>query len=194
VQQRLESFYRLEPLPAVDAFARAVDGDGREAVFVRQGAEGDDDVEVAVALPPAGLAPPAGALDLDTLCQVVEGVSHFVYLAECVRRGRPTTRLELELQAEVDKFVVLAFGPLARCDVGTVRKVHASLYDRVAFLHDAGAEDGARYRLANDLAARLCARFRWPHAAGAGARSGREALVRFYRESQEHKIRLARAA
>lgn len=192
LQQRLESFYRLEPLPAVDDFARA-SGDGeREAVFVRAGAE--DDVEVAVALPAAGLAPPAGPLDLDTLCQVVEGVSHFIYIAECLRRGRPTTLLELELQAEVDKFVVLAFGPLARCEVGTVRAVHASLYERVAFLHDAASEDGERYRLANGLAARLCARFRWPHAAGDGARSGREALVRFYRESQEHKIRLARAA
>jgi hypothetical protein len=191
LQQRLESFYRLEALPAVDDFARAANEGDREQVFVR---EADEDVEVAVALPAAGLAPPEGQLDLDTLCQVVEGVSHFVYLAECVRRGRPTTRLELELQAEVDKFVVLAFGALARRDVGTVRAVHTSLYERVAFLHDAASEDGERYRLANGLAARLCARFRWPHAAAHGARSGRETLVRFYREGQQDKIRLARAA
>ncbi len=156
--------------------------------------EGGEDVEVAVALPAAGLAPPAGPLDLDTLCQVIEGVSHFVYLAECVRRRRPTTQLELELQAEVDKFVLLAFGPLARRDVGTVRKVHASLYERVAFLHEAGSEDGERYRLANDLAARFCARFRWPRAGGPGVHSGREVLVRFYREGQQDKLRLVRAA
>jgi hypothetical protein len=159
-------------------------------VFVR---DGDEGVEVAVALPAAGLEPPGGPLDLDTLCQVVEGVSHFVYLAECVRRRRPTTLLELELQAEVDKFVVLAFGPLARADLDTVRAVHASLYERVAYLHDAASEDGERYRLANDLAARLCARFRRPQR-GQIARSGREALVRFYRHGQQGKIRFAQAA
>jgi hypothetical protein len=158
---------------------------------VRHG-EGDD-VEVAVALPPPGLEPPGGPLDLDTLCQVVEGVSHFVYLAECVRRRRPTTLLELELQAEVDKFVVLAFGPLARSELDTVRAVHASLYERVAFVHDAASEHGERYRLANGLAARLCARF-WSPRGARCVRAGREALVRFYREGQQDKIRLARAA
>lgn len=190
LQRRLEAFYRLEPLPPVDDFARAQGEGEREAVFVRDG-EGDD-VEVAVALPSVGLEPPGTPLNLDTLCQVVEGVSHFIYLAECVRRRRPTTLLELELQAEVDKFVVLAFGPLARAELDTVRAVHASLYERVAFLHDAASEHGERYRLANGLAARLCARFRSPR--GHCARSGREVLVRFYREGQQDKIRLARAA
>jgi hypothetical protein len=39
---------------------------------------------------------------------VLEGVSHFLYLTWNAGRGKPVTLLELELQAEVDKFVVTA--------------------------------------------------------------------------------------
>ncbi|MCH7929016.1 MAG: ATP-binding protein [Proteobacteria bacterium] len=35
----------------------------------------------------------------------VEGVSHFVLVAERARRELPVTQLELELQAEIDKFL-----------------------------------------------------------------------------------------
>jgi len=39
------------------------------------------------------------------LCLAVEGISHFIYVARCAARDRPVRALELELQAEVDKFV-----------------------------------------------------------------------------------------
>lgn len=35
----------------------------------------------------------------------IEGVSHFVYVAVCAAEDRSVSALELELQAEVDKFV-----------------------------------------------------------------------------------------
>ena len=38
-------------------------------------------------------------------CLAVEGVSHFIYVALCAAANRQVTALELELQAEVDKFV-----------------------------------------------------------------------------------------
>lgn len=186
LQTRLEGFYRLEALPDVDDFAEPTDEEGREVVLVRQA---PDAVEVSVTLPAAGLVPPSGDLSLDVLCQIVEGVSHFVYLADRIRSLRSTTRLELELQAEVDKFVVLGFAAVSRADHGTAWRVVHRLYEGVRFLHPAGSEEGDRYRVANDLAARFCARV--ARRVGSDAR---ERLVRFHREGQEEKMRLARAA
>ena len=57
---------------------------------------------------PAPAAASRPSAELDALCQIIEGVSHFVYVVERARVGREATQLELELQAEVDKWVVLA--------------------------------------------------------------------------------------
>ena len=186
IQRRLEGLYRLAPLPAVDDFIGAPNGEEREHVLVR---EHGDDVEVAVILPEEARAPSLRELSLDVVCQIVEGVSHFVYLAERVRAGRPTTQLELELQAEVDKFALLGLSAVERGDVGQARRLHAKLYGAVRFIHEGDTEQGVRYRIANDLAARFCARLR-----ASGASLARARLRRFFDEGQEQKIRLARAA
>ena len=72
----------------------------REAVRVRDSADGVVEIEV--------LAPSVSEeSDLDSVCQLIEGVSHFVYVADRARRNLPATQLELELQAEIDKYVLL---------------------------------------------------------------------------------------
>ncbi|RYF06198.1 MAG: hypothetical protein EOO40_09405, partial [Deltaproteobacteria bacterium] len=43
--------------------------------------------------------------NLEPFCIALEGVSHFVFVAWRAHLGRPVTALEMELQAEVDKFV-----------------------------------------------------------------------------------------
>jgi hypothetical protein len=68
--------------------------------------------------------------------------------------------------------------------------LHGDLYEKVRFLHPEHSEEGARYRLANALAARFMARLILER--DAGKRHG--ALRRFYRSGQTEKIRLARAA
>jgi hypothetical protein len=97
--------------------------------------------------------------------------------------------LELELQAEVDKFVFLAFDD----EVPSLHRAEGichSLFRKVRYLHAAGTEAGERYRLANDLAARVSRRL-----FGLRARAeARRWLIRFYRSGQTEKIRLARAA
>ena len=182
VQQSLEQFYWLERGPDVTEFVRTADGSARESLVVRNA---DDAVELALYLPTDG-ADAAGTTD--AYVQLIEGVSHFVYVAERARIHLPATELELELQAEVDKFVLLAFdeGDLDRDRAHAVRR---SLYQDVAFLHGPDSEPGQRYRLANDLAARMTARLaEETHA------NRRAFLHRFYRSGQTDKIRLARAA
>lgn len=180
IQRRLEDYYGLERTPDVAAFAEAAPQGEREQLLVR---ESDDAVELALIVP--NDAPHAGANDV--WLQLVEGVSHFVYVVERVRTGLPTTQLELELQAEVDKFVLLGLEPGG--DHESVRRLHEHLYENGRFLDASGTEAGERYRLANDLAARLGARLLRRHAIDV-----RSLLRRFYRAGQTDKIALATAA
>jgi hypothetical protein len=182
IQHRLQSFYDLEAAPHVADFVRDAGTTGREAVLVR---ENHDGVEVAVVLPRAAWSRERVADDV--MLQIVEGVSHFVYLAERARTELPTTRLELELQAEVDKFVLLSHSQASGADPSRHRAVHARLLRTPQYLDEAHTEAGKRYRLANDLSARLCA--------GPLRRKNpgetRRLLRRFYRSGQADKIRLA---
>jgi hypothetical protein len=163
-------------------FVRPVDDSERETLLVR---EAEDGVELALLLP-ARLLDQDDRHDADTLLQALEGVSHFVYLAERARVSLPTTRLELELQAEVDKFVLLAIDG-KRPSPQRKKRLLVRLFEHVSFLHDAGSEDGDRYRLANTLAARYVRRLeRFP-----AQHELRAELRRFYRAGQTEKIRMA---
>jgi hypothetical protein len=197
IQERLTSLYALEALPSVDAFVATGDDVDRERVLVR---EDDDGYSLAVELPPEALAPP---LDLDRFCQLVEGVSHFVLLVERARRERTTTQLELELQAEVDKYVLVtaldftsAHGHLgassslrpspARQRQNTL--LRRLLFEAPRFVDPPGTERGDRYRLAHRLAARLVHRLEEDY-----VRPGRLGelwlvLRRFYRLDQQGKL------
>ncbi len=192
LQRRLEQFYALEDAPDVVDFVRTGSGASRETLLLR---EQEGELEIAVVLPPHEHLDAAADAASDLWLQLAEGVSHFVYLAERARTNLPATRLELELQAEVDKFVLLATeaGAVPTGPSPSHRRVHNLgrwLYEHVRFLHPEGTEAGDRYRLANDLAARFVTRTfsrLAPHAA-------HETLRRFYRSGQTEKIHLARAA
>jgi hypothetical protein len=186
VQRSIEVFYRLEAAPSVRPFLRATRAGERESVRIRDADDGS--VEIEVMAPVLSESP-----DLDGLCQLIEGVSHFVYVAERARCERPTTQLELELQAEVDKYVLLVLSR-EKFDPGLARLLHIRLYERVEFTHPAGTEAGDRYRLANDLAARLVRRVEVRYAKNGGRAAMRDALGRFYRMGQGEKIQFARAA
>jgi hypothetical protein len=88
-------------------------------------------------------------------CLAVEGVSHFIYVARCAAADRQVTALELELQAEVDKFVscLLVDGG---SDGGSTalrsRDLRARLYDRIRYHDDLEGEERGRYQTANDEA------------------------------------------
>jgi hypothetical protein len=181
LQRTLERYYGLERGPDVVRFVAQGDDETREHLLVR---ETDDALELKLVLPP--IAPEFGLND--GFLQLLEGVSHFLYLVERARTGLPATQLELELQAEVDKFVLLAFENGAS-ERDERRALHERLYEKVTYLHDPNTELGERYRLANDLAARFTRRL-------LDAESGRARglLQRFYRAGQGDKIRLARAA
>jgi len=178
VQRRIEAFYALEHGPDVGDFVRAGENGERETLFVR---ETDDALELELVLPQK---PHADSLDHDA--QIIEGVSHFVFVAERARVELPTTELELELQAEIDKFVVLAAD--AEFALARAPDLHAVLYDDAYHLHSHASARGHRYRLATTLAARVITRLTESPPAEA-----RRFLQRFYRSGQAEKIRMATA-
>ncbi|HKO89918.1 MAG TPA: hypothetical protein VJU61_02125 [Polyangiaceae bacterium] len=197
IQRRLEQIYQLEPAPCILPFVRVDADDSREQLIVRQSV---DDLELVVLLPQASvraLAANDRHGEMDAYLGGIEGISHFLHLAERARTQLPTTLLELELQAEVDKFTILADAALADAALadavtpaGELQSLHRRLYEDVRYLHAAATERGDRYRLANDLAARL-----WSQLLAQGRDDWTlDVLRRFYRVGQAEKIRMVQAA
>jgi hypothetical protein len=182
IQQLLERYYGLERAPNVTRFVREGELGSREVVLIRQS---NDELEIALVLPPESKRIPEGGVLSDVWLQVAEGVSHFLYLAERARVSLPVTQLELELQAEVDKFVLsLEFSTdSAQCLLDR-------MFDSPHFLDEEGTESGDRYRLAHQLAARFVSRV----IVESDRSRAQERLRSFYRAGQTEKIRLARAA
>jgi hypothetical protein len=165
VQRGLETLYRVQTCLDVDAFVvgeetrdEALGTDQRrprEQLLVSQAGE---ELGLALFLDGAALAnlarhDPAGGLselNFWDFCLAVEGVSHFIYVARCAASDRSVTALELELQAEVDKFVSCTLVQGER-DTAPLRE---QLYDRISLDHDLDDDERARYQLANDQARR----------------------------------------
>jgi hypothetical protein len=164
LQLGLEALYRVETQLAIDAFV--IDGDARDRMGTARAPreqlllrEADGELAMALFVDAAALAnlerhDPAARLDdrnFTDFCLAVEGVSHFVYLALAAARHRPVSQLELELQAEVDKFVCCVL--LA----GVSRDLRRRLFGDVAYADDLSADERERYRTANLHARRYAA-------------------------------------
>ena len=152
IQSELERFYGLERAPNVTRFVRDGDQGSREVVLLR---ETGGELEIALVLPPESKQIPSGGALSDVWLQVAEGVSHFLYLVERARVSLPVTKLELELQAEVDKFVLsLGFSGFSGFSANDARDLLERMFDSPRFLDPENSEAGERYRLAHHLAAR----------------------------------------
>jgi hypothetical protein len=183
IQGGLERLYRLDRNADVDAFVTHAEDGEREALLVREGEDGALELSLRV---------PRLAIDdgLDALCQIIEGVSHFVYLANRAARGREATQLELEVQAEVDKYVILA-ASLPGFDDRTSRQLRERLYDEVSFVHDEDTTLGERYRVANVCARRFTSRLEREYVMRARFGEMQGELRRFFHMGQGEKLRAA---
>jgi hypothetical protein len=166
-------------------------------------AETHDGAGVALYLDPELLgrlegADPVGALtesNLADYCTALEGVSHFVYSTWRLDRDLPVSLLELETQAEVDKYAVTVFLLADQQGGGYPAQVHARLFDRVSFDARLQPDQYHRYRTAHRCAAHYCRRLEHRFVSRGEARI--EALVRelrkFYRLGSTAKLRHALA-
>ncbi len=93
---------------------------------------------------------------LNDLCKVIEGLSHFNYVAWKASQDRTVSLLELELQAEIDKFVSTMQLATEQEDPELQNGLHQRLFDSISFREDLDQEQAERYRAANEYAARFC--------------------------------------
>lgn len=126
------------------------------------------------------------AARLRDLWTVLEGVSHFNYLVWHARQDRKVTLMELEMQAEVDKFIstLLLANSQSHCDFGHL--LHHWLFEHVSFNPALNEVQRERYLTANNFAGRFChgllRRNRDDHVQCV------DELRHFYRLSQQEKI------
>lgn len=123
---------------------------------------------------------------LDDLCKVLEGVSHFNYLVWSARQDKSVTLLELEMQAEVDKFVSTWLLALDQKDYEFANSLHRWLFDEVRYNPNLTREQLERYRAANAYAARYCHGL--AKRMDRDSDTGLDELRHFYRLSQQAKI------
>lgn len=158
LQQTLEYFYRVKgPVPVKDFCIRqeqlrALLGEERnppprEALYLMKA--NDETTDIGLFIDPMEIKRAEGFVraprseSLDAFCVALEGVSHFLYLTYCrVGLDRPVSQIELELQAEIDKYLCLRilFGVK---DTATRLFRHFSWHDSVR------EEDQERYRVAH---------------------------------------------
>ena len=126
--------------------------------------------------------------NLDAFWLAVEGVSHFLYLLWNVKHQRPVSCLEMELQAEVDKYYSACELFREQNTRGQEAALYQILFERVRF---ADGDHRQRYIRANELAARFC-RQRLEQGMASDRLALQTELRRFYRLSHHHKLQCAR--
>jgi hypothetical protein len=164
-------------------------------------AETPDGAGVALYIDPTVLrrleaCDPLGALTEENLadyCTALEGVSHFVYSTWRLECDAPMSLLELETQAEVDKYAATVFLIAHQQGGSYPAQVHSRLFNRVAFDARLEPDQFDRYRMAHRCAANFCRRLERRFVSRGSAKV--EALVRelrkFYRLGSAAKLNYA---
>ncbi len=184
LQRRIESLHDVQS--NLDVAAYMVDDELRrdipgardglpEQLFVSiyEGA-----VEMALYVAPSIVAqlerdPPHACLhagNLESFCIALEGVSHFVMVAWRAQHNLTVSALELEIQAEVDKFVAAWFmlaeqrgegNPAAQAFASAL---HTQIFRKWELREALPAEEMDRYVLASRVAADFCTLLARKHA------------------------------
>jgi hypothetical protein len=96
--------------------------------------------------------------NLADYCTALEGVSHFHYLVWSAGLERHVSLLELELQAEVDKYASALRLMLEQGAGRFPAELFERLFDRAQFAPHLSSSERARYEEAHRFAARFCGR------------------------------------
>lgn len=94
--------------------------------------------------------------NLSDFCLVVEGISHFLCLAWNASHDKSVTLLELEMQAEVDKFLTALHVLDCQGNDNVFDAVHRRLFEYARFDDSLDAENSRRYRQASRYAGKYC--------------------------------------
>lgn len=119
-----------------------------------------------------------------------EEVSHFHYVAHHAPQGRGVSQLELELQGEVDKFLITFFAKPAEQDEDPFAALLEKFFVHFHFHPQLDAEQRERYSQAHSLAKAFLVKHA-EHFRGAPQDKLLKLVREFYRLSLEEKVSLA---
>lgn len=128
----------------------------REALIIRQI---NDDVEIGLFINPSiisALEKESTLENIDALSCAIEGASHFLYAIDRILKEKKFSRLELELQGEVDKFLIihLIASEKLRCISPDFFRLQ---FEAHSFDTSLDADEIFRYETASHFAAKYCA-------------------------------------
>ena len=201
LQALISDFYALDLPYQVGDFlttdadlASALDNGGRQVDEKLLIAEADGEAEVCLYLEQRLLErlesnDPLRRLDannLEDFWTAFEGVSHFIYYAWNAQREKTVTLLEMELQAEVDKFVATTLLLLRQGNSDA--RLHHWLFELPRLDRRLDGNELDRYRDANRYAAKYCRRLAAATERNPEHEPVQAELRRFYRLSQASKI------
>ena len=205
IQDQLEALYRFELEYNVEDFIisdaspqTAVQNKignhlGQEALLIKQAPE---EMEVGLYIDEKILAhldrynpyENLGVHNLNAFCIAVEGVSHFLYLLRSAAKLKPVTQLEMELQAEIDKYLLAAL--LFYRQEGAVPEfLFAHLFENFDWEKNLNDNEMARYKEANRFATKFCAHLNRNYIRHAQWQSLLDTARHFYHLNHWSKIR-----
>lgn len=126
--------------------------------------------------------------NLADYCTVMEGVSHFLYLLWNAHHERGVSLMELEMQAEIDKYVSMAFLFSQQGSGRIPPRLYRWLFDKPTFDASLDRASLERYRDANYYASRYCARLEKRYLGKEGRTGIFKDLRRLYRLTNHAKI------
>ena len=162
LQRQLQSIYEVYIPHAVSDFvitdqqfvSRLTNGDKdhlREKLLVRQ--EGEDldlslylHTDVIKTIIEQTAADQLEPEHFENLCLAIEGISHFLYLTWRALQQHNVSLLELELQAEVDKYILILFFLKRLNKYGLVNQLWKILFENVRFDDTLDEMELFRYR------------------------------------------------
>lgn len=125
--------------------------------------------------------------NLNAFWLAIEGVSHFLYLTWNALQDKAVTELEMELQADVDKFVISTRLLREQSGRASCQSLMALLFHRYRLRSNLSSVQRQRYRLASQSAGRYCSRIQPLVDIGEHVEISRQ-LRRFYRQPKLGKL------
>jgi hypothetical protein len=210
LQRQLERIYEIEIPHSVDDFlitdpgvlnnlqgnGESDDSEVEERLLVVQDGDSldialyvDNEIVNRIAQDNPGSRLHAG--NLADYCTAMEGVSHFLYLIWNARYERGVSLMELEMQAEIDKYVSTAFLFGQQGSGRVPSSLYRWLFEKPVFDPALDRESLERYRDANYYASRYCARLEKRYLRRNGQGGMFNDLRRLYRLTHRAKISCA---
>ena len=122
-------------------------------------------------------------------CLMLEGVSHFLYVVWNAGYQRQVTLLEMEIQAEIDKFILLQSLIDNKIEGDSVNRLRVWLFENNNYNEKLTDAELQRYEQANYFAGKYCKRLQQKYKLSGLYKNLLNDLRRLYRLGQQEKIR-----